>query len=215
MDIMSEHCLQTLSAPGPPQSSRQISTTIQRAADDFVRLIESERVKAREPLHQQLLTLGREHALFRQQAAAALGAALTRVGSAGDEIQKAKEVLAAREQEVEDMQRILTERDREISQLREQLLSSEIRGTDQIDGSQEQREDAEARMLRVREALEKEYDALLVHKNTQIDGLNARITELEGRIAELRGSSSPDPLDGFMEFLNVDECDHESTFYAD
>jgi len=209
MDI-SEKQQQT--QPLQPQPSRQISATIQRAADDFVRLIESEKAKAREPLQRQLAALEHDHAQFRQHAATTLEAALTRVGSADDEIQKVKEILAAREKEIENLRQAVAARDRDISQLREQRMSLGTPGTDRIGGSQHQREDVEAQVLRMREALEKEHNELVASKDAQIEALNAHITKLEAELVELRSKDDDIMMaEASRDFLNMDACDQHST----
>lgn len=214
-ETLSYHCLQPLPAPGQPQPSRQISTTIQRAADDFVRLIESEKVKAREPLQRQLAALEHDHAQFREHAATTLDAALTRVGSADDEIQKVKEVLAAREKEIENMRQVVAARDRDITQLREQHMSLGAPGTDRIGGSQHQREGVELQVLRMREALEKDHNELVASKNAQIEALNAHIAKLEAELVELRSKDEDSMMaEASRDYLNMDECDQVSASYV-
>ncbi|KAH9921908.1 uncharacterized protein B0H18DRAFT_1121203 [Fomitopsis serialis] len=219
MDISEkQQQIQPLPAPGQPQPSRQISTTIQRAADDFVRLIESEKVKAREPLQRQLAALEHDHAQFREHAATTLDAALTRVGSVDDEIQKVKEVLAAREKEIENMRQVVAARDRDITQLREQHMSLGAPGTDRISGSQHQREGVEVQVLRMREALEKEHNELVASKNAQIEALNAHIAKLEAELVELRSKDEDIMMaEASRDYLNIDECEQHDglTPFAD
>ncbi|KAH9833167.1 uncharacterized protein C8Q71DRAFT_192533 [Rhodofomes roseus] len=203
--------------PGQP-SPRGVSVAIQRVADDFVLLIESERVKAREPLERQLAKLENEHAQFRENATATMNAAVAHAtlaeqqrrmavaalraesaktkdaqsaltGSQEDEVKRVQDALVAKEKEVEVLRQAFSERDQEIAWLRQQLLISR-QGTDgNGSGRQEPAPDAEAQVRSVREML-KERDELLANKNAQIDALNAHVAELEGRIVELRRGST-------------------------
>ncbi|KZT64539.1 hypothetical protein DAEQUDRAFT_732473 [Daedalea quercina L-15889] len=95
-----------------PDASRQMSATIQRSANDFVVLIENEKAKAREAAERQLAAAEQRNVQFRQQASAAMGAALNRARNAEEQARIAVATMQAKETEVGSMKE-------QISQLRE------------------------------------------------------------------------------------------------
>lgn len=147
-----------LLAPNAPPMPRQSSFAIQRAADQFVALIEGEKAKVREPLARELATLEAKFAQYRQHAEAMLAAALSRATSAEerqraasatqqpaatsdsgaltraqDELRLLSEVLATKDHKIKELQQDLAERDQQIANLNERLLELERR-SDVVEG---------------------------------------------------------------------------------